>query len=144
MTEATSATAARRPGRSAGEAKLPLSSSVIIPSLNAFVCHSHGNFAGVEFRHRRLGGCLHALILHPYGAIGQKPRGFDFRSHVGKLELDGLKIRDRSSELFPLLRVLQSGLVSALCHSDGERGNRYASAVEHLHAVDETFARVSQ
>src|SRR5436309_1484823 len=121
-----------------------LNVAVAAVNLHALIRNTNRNFSGIKFSHRGLFGCLHALILHPCGAIGQKPRGIDFGCHVGKLELDGLEICNPSSELLSLFCISQSRLVSALRHSNGKRGNTDASAVEHFEGVDEAISRFAE
>ena len=81
-----------------------------------------------------------ALIGEPGGLIGEQARGFDFRGHVGQLELDGLKIGDGLAELLALLGVFHRAFVGALRHSQAERCDRDSAAVENLQAVDEPLA----
>ena len=44
----------------------------------------------------------------------------------------------------PQLGVTQRGVVGALRHADGERGDGDAAAVENLEAVDEAFAFLAE
>ena len=76
--------------------------------------------------------------------IREQARGLDFHSHVGELELDGLEFADSLSELFALLGIFQRGFVRALRHSQAERGDGDAPAIEYLQAVDEAFALRAQ
>ena len=108
--------------------------------LNAFIGDPHGHFAGIQFRHRRLRGRLHSLVLHPCRAMSQQARGVDLRCHVGEFELDRLKFGDRLSELLSLLGIMQSRFISALRHADAERGDADAAAVQNFQRVDEAAA----
>src|SRR5262245_30283492 len=74
----------------------------------------------------------------------QEPRRFDLRSHVGQFELNRLKLGDRASELSPLLRVMQSCFISALSHSDRQRGDADTAAVEYLESINETITKFAQ
>src|SRR5215467_8634201 len=71
----------------------------------------------------------------------QQAGGIDFGSHVGKLELNGLKLGDWFSELLPLLGILQRGFVSTLRHADCQRSDADTPAVEDFQSIDETAAR---
>ena len=54
------------------------------------------------------------LIGEPGGLIDQQTGGFDFRRHIGELELNGLKFADGLAELLALLGVFHGG-VEAPC-----------------------------
>ncbi len=64
--------------------------------------------------------------------------------HIDQLVLDGLEFGDGPAELFAQLGVVQRGVVSALRHADGERGDGDAAAIEDLQAVDEALAAFAQ
>ena len=82
--------------------------------------------------------CL--LIGEPRGVIDEQASSFDFRGHVGELELDGLEFADGFAELLALLGVLHRGIQRALRHAQRQRGDGDAAAVENFQAARETFA----
>src|SRR5262249_53014993 len=72
------------------------------------------------------------VVLRP-GRLGAGlPARLDLRGHVRQLELDRLELRDRPSELPPLLRVRECEVIRALREPDAHRRDRDAAAVEDL------------
>ena len=120
-------------------------------NLHRFVGHAHGHFSRVELGHAGLAGDARVVVARgdgavgePCGAIRQQARGFDFRGHIGELELDGLKFGDGLAELLALLGIAHRAFVRALRHTQAERRDRDAAAVENLQAVDEALAVAAQ
>ncbi len=112
--------------------------------LYAFIGASHGNLAGVQLRHRRLQCRLHALIFHPRCTHREQPGRIDFGRHVRQLPLDRLELTDRFPELPPLPRIIQRRFISSLRHSQPQRRDGYAPAIENPHRVDEPVAFFAQ
>ena len=69
---------------------------------------------------------------------------FDLRRHVGKFELDRLKVGDRFAELLPFLGIFHRGFVSSLSDADRQGRDRDAAAVEDLHRLEKAFALVAE
>src|SRR5438876_10230065 len=74
----------------------------------------------------------------------QKTRSGNLRCHVGKLELDRLKLGDRLSELLALLCVMQRGFICALRHAHGQCSDADSAAVKNLQGVDEAVAWLAE
>src|SRR5438128_2053923 len=115
--------------------------AVAAEDLDRLVGHAYRHLAGVELGHARfLGEADVFAVGKPRGVIHQQACGFDLRRHIGKLELDGLKLADAFAELLALFGVFHRRFVGALRHSQTEGSDRNAPAVQHLQAVDEAFA----
>src|SRR5689334_12587477 len=91
--------------------------------LDGLLADLDGDLRGVELRHRGLHRRLPTRVLQRGGAVGQEARGLYLRRHVGKLELDGLEVRDWLAELLALLRVPDRRLVGPLRDAERERGD---------------------
>src|SRR5262245_20399529 len=74
----------------------------------------------------------------------QQTCGIDLCRHICKLELDGLKLCDRLSELLPLFRVVERRFICTLRHSNAECRDADAAAVENFQRVDETMAEFAK
>src|SRR5258707_11015007 len=86
--------------------RIILDEAVASVNLHAFVGDADCNFAGKKFSHAGFAGeATVVLVGEPGGLIDEEPGGFDFSSHIGELELDGLKFADGLTELFALLGV---------------------------------------
>src|ERR1051325_3697751 len=68
----------------------------------------------------------------------------DLRRHVRQLKLNRLKLRNRFSELLPLLRVTHRRLIRALRDTNRERRDRDTSTIEHFHRVYESHSFFTQ
>ena len=98
------------------------------------------HFRGVKLRHRRFGGVpLPPILLHR-GLEDEHLGCVDFRGHVRKHELDGLKFRDGMAEGQAFPGILQRGFECALCDSGGLRGNADAAAIERRECYLVAFA----
>src|SRR5579864_4664117 len=131
--------------------RIVLHEAVASENLHCFIRYANGDFTSEELRHARLTRVAHALAAIPPRTIGEvcrlpheQPSRFDFRRHVGELELDCLKFADGLAELFALLRVFHRSFVRALRHAQSQRGNRDSAAVKYLQTVDEALAFLSQ
>src|SRR5882724_863165 len=58
--------------------------------------------------------------------------------------LNCLELGDRLSKLFPVFRILKTGFVSSLCHSDTKGCNADSAAIEDFQSIDESFAWFSK
>src|SRR5262249_31113359 len=72
--------------------------------------------------------------------MSQEARGINLSGHIGEFELYGLKLRDGLTKLLALFRVMQSSLVRALRHSNGQSCNADSASVEDLQRIDESAA----
>src|SRR6266566_4903782 len=79
-----------------------LDESVSPVDLHGLPGRGHGDLARVELGHGGLRLVRTALVPQPRRAIRGQACGVDGHSHVGDLELDGLKVRDRPPEGHPL------------------------------------------
>src|SRR5271166_1835309 len=118
-----------------------LDESVPAVNLHAFVGDADGHFAGEELGHAGFAGEADIFLVgEPCGLIDEQAGGFDFRGHIGELELDGLELADGLAELFALLGVTNRGIESALSHAEAECGDGDTAAIENFQAACEAFA----
>src|SRR5439155_9034718 len=81
--------------------------------LHGAVGDADADLARIELRLSRHAGRFLAAVARLRGSFGQKAGGVDLGRHLREVELDGLEVGDRPTELAPLLRVLQGGLKGA-------------------------------
>ena len=110
-------------------------------NLDALGGDMDGNFAGKVFGHACFAGEAHVFLIgKPGGLIDKQARGFHLSSHVGELELNGLKVGDGLVELLAFLGVARRRLEGALRHAKAQGCDRNAAPVEDFQAADEAFA----
>src|SRR6516225_2323499 len=95
--------------------RVVLDETVAAVHLHAFVGHAHGDFTGEKLGHTRFTREADIfLISEPGGLINKQARSFNLSGHVGKLELNGLKLADGLAELLALFRIASGGFQRAL------------------------------
>src|SRR5687768_9853600 len=108
-----------------------LNEPVSTVNLNGLVGHSHRDLSREELRDGRLFGGPGPFLFEVCCLKGQEAGGLNLRSHVCKLELNRLELRDGAAKLLSLLRVPERCFVCPLCHSDCKSGNRDSSPIQN-------------
>ena len=117
-----------------------LDEAVAAVDLHTLVGDADGDFAGKELGHAGFPREADILLIgKPRGLIDEQARSFNFRSHIGQFELDGLEFADGLAELLALLGVADRGIERALRHAESESGDGDASPVENLKAAGKPF-----
>ncbi len=81
--------------------------AVTAVNLNGLIRGTDSQFGSKKLCHGDFFGKRFATVFQPGGAMNQKTSGINFRSHVGQLVLDGLKVTDGRSELLALSGIFQ-------------------------------------
>src|ERR1035437_5808297 len=118
-----------------------LDEAVAAVDLHGLAGDADGGLGSEELGHGGFAGDAQAAVEHPGGAIVEQAGGIDIHRHIDELVLDGLKLGNRAAELFAQFGILEGGVVCALGHADGERGDRDAAAIEHFEAGHETVVQ---
>src|SRR5690606_12264672 len=100
--------------------------------LNPVIGYTHSSFGGVELCHRRFLCYGEPEIFQRCRPEGQQPGRLYSCGHIGQLERDTLKRRDRAVKLVPFLRIFQGRFESACRYTKTECGERDSAAVENL------------
>ena len=88
--------------------------SVSSKSLESVVDYLQAYVRSVFLSHRRFHSIRLMILFQLSGAVYQKSGRSDLSGHLGDLELYGLKLSYRSSELFSLLGVLYGRFIGPL------------------------------
>src|ERR1017187_7053868 len=121
-----------------------LDEAVAAVDLHGLAGDAHRRLGSEQLGHGGFARQALAAVEHPGRAVIQQARGIQIDRHIDQFVLDGLKLRDGPRELLAQLGIAERGVVRALRHADGKRGNRNAAAVEHLQAVDKAIVPLTQ
>src|SRR2546425_6044560 len=94
--------------------------------------HALGDLGAEQLGHGRLLRVRMGRVLEAGRVIDHQAGGLELRPRLGKLELDGLEIRDRFAELLALLSVLEGRIEGAAGHTDHLRADADAAGIEGL------------
>ena len=108
--------------------------------LQAFAADTLGHLRGKELHHRRFLVAALASVDLLADEIHELPRGLDLGRHVGDLETDRLKVRDRVAELLAVVGVLDRIVERALGKADGTRRGMGAGGLQTRGGVVEGMA----
>src|SRR3954451_12383667 len=93
-----------------------------------------GDLAGLQLRHRALGGLeVLAVLAHPGRPMDQQPRRVDLHLHVGEGEGDRLVLDDLAPEGLALLRVVEREFIGRSGDADGLGRDGRARELEGPH-----------
>ena len=113
-------------------------------NLHGFIGALYRHFSGIQLGHGRFQSGLHACVFHGGSAHGEQPRRIDLGGHVRQLPLYGLKFADAFSKLLALFGILQRRFIGPLRHTQPQRCNRDASAIQDTHGIDEAITFFAQ
>ncbi len=102
-------------------------------NLDCFFRDPHGCFAGVQFRHGRVGGEFFIAIFFHRRVHNQQTRCLNARRHVREHPLNRLELADLGAERLAFFRVCDTRFVRRLRDAERLRRNADASRVEHAH-----------
>ena len=97
----------------------------------------HSHVGRIAFSNSRFTAEVHALVLHPAGAMDEEAGAFDFHSHIGDHSLDHFKGSDGFAELDADFGVFTAGAESRFGNADGNGADERTSSVQGIHGNTE-------